>query len=177
MTGLNLMLKSLLSTQERIPSNEEQTMTARTTFDAVSTAGHAGSKQKPTQPNTNRGRWFRKTLTFTPVLVSTTDEQNSGIFLPARCVITDIYIDRIIAATGGATQDLSVGTVGTFATSLFAAEDVSATGIIRPDFIGGITAVAINDPIDELTYTLSDAGWTAWDGEVVIEYMGTDETD
>jgi len=147
-------------------------MTSRSTFTAVSTAGRKGSVQEPNKPNANRGRWFQKTLTFTPPLVPNITSQRAGVFLPAHAVVTNVFINVITPESTGATPLLDIGTVANATTALVPNANVSSAGLINPT---PGSAREINTANDEVTYTLGSNDWVEFDGEVVIEYIGTDE--
>jgi len=147
-------------------------VTARSTFSAASTAGPSGSKQQPTQPNANRGRWFKKTVTFKPAIVVSTLPAFSGVFLPRRAMIERVYLDTKVAEVTGLTKTINVGVEGI--SSLLTGTPVSTDSVQLADIKDTSLAAINTDGIIQITYTLGSDDWVEFDAEIIVEYTGTD---
>lgn len=141
-------------------------MVAKSRFIAVGTSGRTGVASDPS--SSNRGDYFRQTITFTPTVVASAAEQTVNFTFPTGAQILHATINVFTPEVTGLTKTISVGVVG-MGSAIISGRSVAVAGIV--------TGGALGTPVqsgNQLTYTLGSADFVELDCEIIIDYLGSE---
>lgn len=133
-----------------------------------------------------------KTLVIPLPIVAAATENDTGISLPAKCVVTGAFLDVTTAEATGGTKTLDVGTDGSGSNDPDGFMDgisAAAIGVIVPTLASGAQTLGVLLSVDEdgagalspepdgtsggesITYTLGSDDWAEFVGNLVLSFI------